>query len=234
MSGLLVGVPVLNRPQNAAPLVANLRETTPGVQILFLCSRGDRAEIEACDALCDYEGLDDVAVTIEAQVAGPGDFARKHNRGFRRAALEGFDWYMVAADDLTFHPGWWEACLARHDETGACVIGTNDGHNPNVMKGMYATHFLVNTDYAECGVIDDPTRILHEGYDHQSVDIEFCQTAIYRRTYAHAYAALVEHNHPHWDRAVMDSTYEKALRATAQDQALFNARRHMWRLGGRR
>ena len=221
MTGLLVGVPVLARPQNAAPLVANLRETTPGVQILFLCSRGDKAEIKACQSLG--------RTLIVGEMNDPGQWASKHNAGFRIAVDDGYEWYFCGSDDLTFHPGWWEACVARHDETGACVIGTNDGHNPNVVKGMYATHFLVNTDYAECGVIDDPTRILHEGYDHQSVDIEFCQTAIYRRTYAHAYAALVEHRHVHWGLAEMDSTYEKALRATAQDQALFNARRHMWR-----
>lgn len=226
MTGLLVGVPVLGRPQNAAPLITNLLDVTPDAELVFLCSNGDDEEIAACANLgwVEYVG----------GMADPGQFAKKHNHGFTLAVENGHDWYFCAADDLHFLPGWYQACLKAHEETGACVVGTNDMHNPNVVKGYYATHFLVNVGYAECGTIDDPTRILHEGYDHQSVDIEFCQTAIYRRTYAHAYAALVEHNHPHWDRAVMDSTYEKALRATAQDQALFNARRHMWRLGGRR
>ena len=217
----MVGVPVLGRPQNAQPISESIHASVHAAEVLFLCSLSDRAQIDAAYTWGD-------AIDVMPFAAGPGDFARKHNAGYRYAVDLNFDWYFVGADDLTFHPGWFEACMREHEHTGACVIGTNDLHNKNVQKGLYATHFLVHRDYLECGTIDEDGKILHEGYDHQSVDIEFCQTANYRGTYAHAFDAIVEHRHPHWGLAEMDATYEKALRRTHEDIALFNARRHMW------
>ena len=186
--------------------------SVPDASVLFLCSPGDTDEIAACRISW---------TEVVPWKPGPADFAKKINHGYRLAIEHEYDWVFAGADDLTFATGWFEACMKLHDQTGACVIGTNDLHNPNVKKGLYATHFLVHRDYLECGTIDEPGKILHEGYDHQSVDIEFCQTAVYRGTYAHAFDAVVAHNHPHWGLAPMDSTYEKALRKTSGRSGAF-------------
>ena len=226
LPSLLVGVPVLARPQNAAPLVDNLIETTPSAALVFLYSPGDSAEEDACEALLSSN----VHVVPMIFPAGPGDFAKKHNFGFLYAYDSDYDFYFVGADDLTFHPGWYEACLDAHAKTGACVIGTRDLGNQRTMNGWHSTHFLVHRDYLECGTIDEAGILLHEGYDHQFCDDECIQTARWRRTYA-ASQAVVEHRHPHWGKAAMDATYEKALRATHADQALYESRRHMFGRG---
>lgn len=222
---LVIGIPVLARPQNAAKVAESIRTTAPDAEIMFITSRGDKAEITACKQLASDAAID--VITVGGKTDS-GQFAAKHNEGLRVAIGRGATWYFCGADDLLFHPNWFEQCIAKHLQTGACVIGTNDLHNQNVVRGWYATHMLVHTDYLECGTIDEPGKILHEGYDHQSVDIEFCQTARFRGTYAHAVNARVEHLHVHWGLAEMDDTYTKALRATHADQALLRSRQHLW------
>ncbi len=222
-ASLLVGVPVLARPANAAAAAANLRETTPGARLLFIATPGDLAELAAIDET----GEDLLVVTWPA---GRGDFARKHNAGYRLAVEEGFDWYFVGADDLTFHPGWLEACLAAHEKTGACVIGTKDLGNARTMNGWHATHFLVHRDYADCGLIDRPGMLLNEDYAHEFCDDECIATARWRGTYSGS-AAVVEHRHPDWGKAEWDDTYRKAQAGRLEDQQLFNARRQMFARG---
>lgn len=230
LPSLLVGVPVLGRPQNAAPLVANLCETTPSADVLFICSPGDNDEIEACVAVTLEQDTEGFLVT--GWEPGPADFARKQNAGYEYAVTNGYDFYFCGADDLRFQSDWYLRALIAQGKREACVVGTNDLHNQNVIKGWYATHFLVHRDYLACGgVVDDPTKLLCELYDHQAVDLEFCGTARWRRTYVHAFDSRVEHLHPHWRLAEMDDTYTKALRATQEDQALYMSRRHLWNDG---
>lgn len=227
MTALLVGVPVLGRPQNAAAVAANLREATPGAHIYFLCSLDDEAQQGAC---LDAMTKDDL-LSVMPEPAGLGDFAKKHNTGYRTAVAGDYEWYFVGADDLVFHPGWFDRCLEAHRKAGACVIGTRDLGNPRTANGWHSTHFLVHRDYLECGTVDEPGKLLHEGYSHEFVDDEAVQTARARRTYATS-QAVVEHLHPDWGKAEWDDTYRKAQSGRAADQALFHSRRHMW--NGRR
>ena len=224
MTRLLIGVPVLNRPANAAPLVTSLSETTAEATLLFLLSPEDRPELLAVDEL--------LAERVRGQVMpfgpGRGDFARKHNFGFALALAEGFDWYFVGADDLRFHPGWFEACMLEQRKSDACVIGTNDLGNVRTSRGQHSTHFLVHTDYLECGTVDEPGKLFHERYWHEFTDDECVQTAKVRRTYAHAHNAIVEHLHPDWHKAARDSTYELAQAHRREDSALYHSRKSLW------
>jgi len=215
---LAILIPVLDRPQRVEPLIESVNACTPEANLLFLCSPGDAAEIEAVKA----SGANHVVVPWPC---GPGDFARKQNYGFAQTEEE---WVFCGADDLVFHHGWFESCMATHHRSRACVIGTVDKGNWRTVSGQHSTHFLVHRDYLECGTIDEPGKIFNESYDHQWTDDECVQTAMWRGTYAHAHTAIVEHQHPHWGTATMDQTYEKATRATAQDQALYESRKHLW------
>ena len=192
-------------------------------ELVFICNQDDAAEIEAVHA----EGYEPRIVPWSA---GPGDWAKKLNHAFL-IYREHHEWCFLGADDLAFRHGWIEACLRAHRRTGACVIGTNDLGNPRVSKGFHSTHPLVHRDYLECGTVDEDGIILHPGYDHQFVDDEFIQTARMRGTFAFARDAVVEHLHPHWGKAEMDATYEKALAHTHADAALFGDRRHLWLRG---
>lgn len=214
-------IPVLGRPDRVNPLADSFHEATPRGRLFFLCSPDDFDEIDAVVEAGEHPHI----VTWKP---GCGDYSRKTNWGFRRAVSMGFEWMLLGADDLAFQAGWLEAALAVHVETGACVVGTNDGHNPKVLAGQHATHPLVHRDYLECGTVDEGRKILHEEYDHQWVDNEFVETAQSRGTYAHAHEARVEHLHPIWGHGEMDATYTKAMKHGARDQALYLARRHLW------
>lgn len=218
-----VGIPVLARPERVQAVADSLRASVLHARLhpLFIASPGDAEELSALErAGEDY--------LVAGWEPGPGDFARKHNHAIRRCSTE---WYFIGADDLTFHRGWAELALATWIRTGACVIGTNDLGNRLTASGLHATHLLVHRDYLECGTVDEPGLLLHEGYDHTYVDNEFVETARARGTYAHAEDSIVEHLHPLWGKAQQDTTYQRGREGASADARLFQKRRPLW--GGR-
>lgn len=223
MRKVLVLVPVLHRPEHVSPLLGSLRASEGDVKIdeLFICSEDDPGEIGALSqAKARY--------IYAPAPPGPGDYARKMNHGFRWGVDHDYEWVLLAADDVSFHPGWAEAALRVHTETNACVIATNDLGNPEVMAGRHATHPFVSAEYLECGTIDEGGKILHEGYTHQFVDNEFCQTAQWRGTWAAAQDSHVEHHHHAWGKAETDEVYQKGEAGYAEDSQLYHSRKHMW------
>jgi hypothetical protein len=74
---IAVLIPVLDRPHRAQPLADAFREaTTVPYRLVFLCSLGDDAEYDACNATGE--------LTLRVPwAAGPGDWARKINHGYR-------------------------------------------------------------------------------------------------------------------------------------------------------
>ncbi len=223
MASLAVLVPVLARPHRAGPLVESLAAATEGHEwrAVFLCSPGDDAEIAACRET-------EADVLVAGWPAGRADWARKIGLGFRESSET---WVLMAADDLAFRPGWFDAAVRLHEVTGACVIGTNDLGNPRVVSGQHSTHPLVHRDYAECGTIDEDGQILHLGYHHNFVDDELVGTAKLWGTYAHSHDSVVAHEHPAWRKGEWDATYAKGQEHFAEDRALFNSRRHLWQTG---
>lgn len=215
MTDVAVIVPVLGRPANAERVAASLAAATPAdaYRLVFVCTPGDDAEISAARAT---EG-DVVVAPFEL---GPGDWARKINLGYRSTEEE---FVFLGADDLRFWDGWLERALEVAGADAADVIGTNDRGNPQVQRGQLATHALVRRSYAdERGTIDEPGKILHEGYFHNWVDAELTETAVSRGRFAFARRSVVEHLHPNWRKAEMDDTYRRAL-----DQRLFEADRRL-------
>jgi hypothetical protein len=228
---LAILIPVLGRPERAAPVIESALAATPDAFVLFLTSPGDGAEQDAID---DAGGRFEVVPWDP----GPGDYARKINYGFKLvtgrdpnwvpyaipAVTISHEWVFLGADDLIFHPGWYEACLRRAASTRACVVGTNDLGNARTATGQHSTHTLVNAGYWECGTVDESNRILHEGYEHEYVDDELVHTARWRSTYAHCPEAIVEHLHPDWGKGVEDATYAKARAGRSRDTRLYKRR----------
>jgi len=221
MNEIVVLVPVLNRPQNVKPLLESLRANSVSKPaVLFVCSPGDddsRHAITSCAA----------PYTVVAWSADRADWAKKleHGRGLTVQPL-----MLLAADDLRFHPGWDTALIdawRRHD---IGVMGTNDMGNPQVKRGLHSTHPCVRREYADCfGTVDDGELMLHQGYDHQFCDNELVETAMSRGCWYFCAASRVEHLHPSWKKAPLDSTYAKAFRDGKRDARLFRRRRALWR-----
>lgn len=221
---ITVQIPVLGRPHNAAPLIERLMSVSEcKVVPIFICSRGDTEQIEACNAT-------EAEVLIVSWEPGPGDFARKHNMCF--GAFDYAPYVFLGADDLEFTRGWDLHVLAVARKSGAGVIGTQDDANPLVKRGKHSTHSLVSRSYIEqVGGTwhDGPGSVYHEGYDHQYVDTELCMAAMEREEWAFARRSLVRHHHPLYrsierGKTPMDATYEKAMRGGKEDGVLFRER----------
>lgn len=229
LSRCAVIVPVLNRPQNAQPLVTSFLRSDADAYLWFVCSPGDKEQIDACYRLTQESGFDvSVSVLHIPTHPGPGDYARKIQRGYE-ATEEPL--VLLAADDLIFHPGWLEAVEAIADEYDCGVIGTNDMANPLVKRGLHSTHPVVRRCYIDKhgGVAGEPGTVYHQGYDHQWVDCELVETAKARGCYAHAHDAIVEHRHPLYDRKVAsDATYKKGQAKGSEDRRLYESRKHLW------
>ena len=209
-------IPMLTRAHRVAPLLESLRATSPTARPVFICSPDDTAVHNAIDTAGEER------ITVPGP--DPGDYARKINAGYRHTTEE---LMFLGADDLLFHPGWFEAALAEL-RPGIGVVGTNDLGNQRTATGKLSTHTMVTRDYADrFGTADGP-GLLHEGYWHEFCDNELIDTAKARGQYGHAPDAVVEHLHPLWGKAEPDAMYDAALRRMGQGYALWKKRRPLW------
>lgn len=215
---LLIIIPVFDRPHRAAPVLESAKAATPAASVLFVGNPGDEAEHEAVRAA----GGDLLVIEHERL---SGDYARKINTAYR---LTTHPLLFLAADDVHFHPGWFERVASRLGD-GIEVVGTNDLGNRRVMAGVHSTHTLVTRNYVDTqGTIDGPGEVLHEGYAHEYVDDEFIETAKMRGAFAHATDAIVEHLHPFWEKAPTDPLYDAHWQRMRMGRLVYNNRRHRW------
>ena len=211
-------MPVLRRPHRAAPLLRSIARATPFAHVVFIANPYDVPEHEAIIAA--RRNVAELEVTM---MCDAGNYAHKINAAVR-ATTESL--LFLGADDLEFHPGWFEAAVAYLDRAG--VVGTNDLCNRRVMRGEHATHSLLTRDYANRGTVDDESVVLHPGYAHEFVDDEFVATARARGEFAFAADAVVEHLHPMVGKAPMDELYAAQGARMVQGRRLFAKRRHLW------
>lgn len=210
-------VPVLGRPEQVKQVYRSITDATQSAhRVVFIFSPGDTA-IKAARGL----KADKLVATWEP---GRSDYAKKLGLGVHETHEE---WLFQGATDLIFHAGWDFQALRVARQSHAGVIGTNDLGNPEVKRGRHSTHSLISRDYLTRfgGTADNSGVMFSEVYDHQYTDNEFVDTARLRRQWAFARRSVVEHMHPHWHKAEMDDTYEKATRETQQDVRLYMKRR---------
>lgn len=224
MTSTAVLVPMLGRGHTAKPLAESLWATTTDARLVFLCTAGD----SACKPCQRVRGATTIIVPFPRE---NGDYARKVNYGV--SATEE-PWLFQGACDLRFHSDWLTAALMAAQRRRKRVVGTNDLGNRMVLKGRHSTHSLVARSYVEeIGTVDEPGKLLHEGYRHNFVDNELVQAAIHRHEFVFCAEAVVEHLHPNWGKGEWDDTYEIALDGEdmAIDRMLFMKRRRIWKLG---
>jgi glycosyltransferase involved in cell wall biosynthesis len=217
-SDLVILVPVLRRPHRVAPLAESVKACTPGARLIFVCTPGDDDEIAEVDRV----GCERILIPMEPD----GDYARKINAGYR---VTSEPLIFTAADDLRFHPGWFEAAAAKLADPDVGVVGVNDLGSRRVRAGEHATHFLVTRDYIDTqGVIDTPRAVFCEIYHHFFVDDEMVGTARYRNAWAVASDAVVEHLHHYYGKSEFDQTYQLGCAYSDEDKQRFEARLHLW------
>lgn len=209
---LAILVPVLRRPQNVAPLLASIEATTPDARVVFICDEDDHAERHAVKAA----GLKPLVIT--------GGYAEKITAG---VAATDEPLIFTAADDLRFHPGWYDKAHARLSGT-VKVVGVNDFCTLRVRQGTHATHFLMTREYAETPTIDGGPGPFCHLYDHSFCDDEFVATAQARGVIAFARDSVVEHLHHLNGKALDDETYRKGRERFDFDRNIFRSRGELW------
>lgn len=213
-------VPTLRRPHALEPLLDSLEANTPqGIyRVVFVLDHDD------AETYREIVRLSRPYVTVLIE---DGTYPRKINEACRTTDEP---WVLLTADDVRFHPRWWEETAgAREPEHLVGVIGTYDLHNRHTLSGKYATQILVARWYVEQGTIDEPGKVFHEGYHHNCIDVELCETAKARGAYVHAPLSVIEHLHPDHGNRPVDPTDEKGNRAHRDDdQALLRERRKLW------
>lgn len=214
MVDLAVVIPTYGRADKLEPLLENIAEATPPIyRVLFVVDPEDDPTWDVLERL-DADALEFA-----------GTFPQKTNAG---VAATSEPWALLAADDVRFHESWFEAAMA-HATEGVGVVGTNDLHNPAVQAGEYATQILVARWYIELGTIDEPGKVFWEGYRHNEVDRELCETAKARGAYVHASDSVIEHLHFTWGKSERDATYERGCLADPDgDAARFRERQALW------
>ena len=189
--------------------------------MVFACTPGDDATLDAVEA----EGHKPLLVPWQSK----GDYARKIQAGIDATSSP---YVFTGADDLKFHPRWFENA-ARYMDGTVGVVGTNDLCNRRVLAGDHGTHFLVARWYLELGTIDGDPHLFHHGYAHEFVDDELVGTAKKRGAWAHAPDSIVEHLHPMAEKAPMDELYA-AQRVRELRNICVSSRPRRSRLGDQR
>ncbi len=235
MTELAVLVPVLARPQNVAPLVQSFLAGCPeDSRLCFLSAADDEAEHGAIiDALCvaGEQGYEQRIVNFLC-LANDRTWPQRINAGVQSINA---DWYLCAADDITFEAGWWDATLLARNQ-GYGVIGTNDAHpgekgNPAVAAGCHTCHPLISRAYIdEFGTVDESGKVAYEGYSHWYVDNEIVRTAMARKQWIYVREAVIRHLHPYWrgtDNVPWDDTYTAGEANSHADQLVWESRIHL-------
>lgn len=212
MTELSILLPVLNRPHRVAPMLDTALAWTPQAEVLFIADPGDFEEI----AELEKQGASWITVD--------GGYAKKINEAIRRTSSP---FVFTGADDLLFHPGWFEAAKAEMTDKIGCV-GTQDLCNKRVLRGEHATHFLLARWYCELGTIDGQDGPIFEGYKHEYLDDELVKTAKFRGAWAFANDSIVEHLHPDAGKAPMDDLYAARPKRMKQGARLHRERAHLW------
>lgn len=217
MADVAIIVPLLRRPWRVAPLLGSITATTTVPhEVVFACTPSDLATIDAVRA----ERHDPLLVPWHPK----GDYARKIQAGIDATDSP---YVFTGADDLKFHPHWFENAAKLMDGTVG-VVGTNDLCSKRVMAGEHGTHFLVARWYIDLGTFDEPGVLFHHGYVHEFVDDELVGTAKKRGAWAHAADSVVEHLHPMNGGAPMDDLYAAQRSRMGRSKALYLRRRQQW------
>lgn len=219
-------VPVLNRPQNVRPLVESINGNTPDCQILFVYSR--RFEDVYLPIFKEvFDENDNVEFTL-CNISNPnGDYARKINLGLKYSCT---DWVFTGADDLKFHPNWFENAMKIATDN-IHVIGTQDLGNPRVLTGKHSTHSLVRASYArDWGLTAEHEKgmIYSSQYWHEFMDDELVGIAKARGIWKFSYDSVVEHLHPHWGKAPTDESYDEFQMRMIVGKNTMLSRRSRW------
>lgn len=216
LSSTAILIPTFNRAHKLVEVYNNARNSSPLVSAVYF--------------IVEKEDQESVGVLRSHRLPF---FYNERSRNYAGALNTAYlktteKYFFIGSDDLDFKPGWLEKCLEKM--TGRIkVVGTNDLHNQDVLKGIHATHFLIDRDYIKqhSGVVDQKNLVLSESYNHNWTDREFIEIAKMRQVFLPCLDAVVEHLHWSYGLSPNDETYSMQKSAN-HDIRLYRQRRPVW------
>jgi GT2 family glycosyltransferase len=201
-----VVIPSVNRPEQLKRNLEQLLTTAPDAEVVLVLQPEDKASRDVAK---------EFSVIVADQEPGVGPVAA-WNVGAAKTNAKNF---VLGADDLWFHDGWYEEALAQMAGVNNYgVVGLND---LSPWEGRLATHYMISRAYAVCewgGVIVCPH------YKHYFLDNEATERARRDERYVWAENAIAEHMHPAWKKAVVDDVYSLGQEQGKDDGAVFQRR----------
>jgi len=213
-------IPTLGRANALAPLLANLRETTPPIyRVCFVVDTADTETRQAIEAMAPAEDF--------CNVYRDGTYPVKVGAG---AAASAEPLIAPLADDVVFHAGWYEAAVARFEDPAVQVVGTLD-LTPATASGKNVTMPIVRRSYVDDpgAAYDEPGVLFHTGYHHNAVERELWQLAKHRGVAVFEPNSIIEHRHHSFGTREADDTDRKGNMANWDaDLALYHERERLW------
>lgn len=214
-------MPSLNRAgqlrRNAGDMLMQMPPVGVELIVVFAVQKTDRHTLAVVEKLADLWADSGTSIMIVRREPGT-TCVQGFNAGYGRVRHLA-DWYVLGSDDQVYKSGWLSEAIAVAEDTGAQVVGLNDGHTD---IGHYAPHYMMHRDFAERvmgGVMVPPV------YKSWWFDREVCEKAAALGLYAPAWAAHVEHRHPDWGTAVMDETYRGEWHKHDIDREVYERRK---------
>jgi hypothetical protein len=209
MVSMAILVPSRNRPQRLPALLSNIRATTAdSFGLYFAVTDSDSYELLAL-------------LGVPVWRTNPNWSAPERLQFLYEQSSE--DVVVVGSDDIQFFPGWWESgseVMAQVDGMVALTDSTNAIHSGCF---MFSRRYLTE----ESGAPDEPNVIGHRGYHHNYHDTELREVAESRGRFGRC-EGRADHLHHSITGTGFDETYARSTSWFAEDEALFNSRRHLW------
>jgi glycosyltransferase involved in cell wall biosynthesis len=227
---ITVIIPVLNRPKNVETFINSFVKNTDTsrADLLFVTSASCQEEIQEINK---FTGNITVAIAPDDVIS----WGKRINWGINYSNTHHHfstpaPWILCCADDVVFHPNWFEeAEKASVNFDG--IIGTNDLGHPATIGGWHTTHPIVSRNYVMTqGTMDEVGKFCHEEYFHNYVDVEMVHTAMKRGAWKHVPQCIIEHIHPAWNKALWDDVYEKGQEKMPLDRDLWTLRKQKFGL----
>lgn len=204
MSQIAIIIPTRRRAHLLPGLVESIRANTTAAYTIHLT-----VEREDVDTRAAAEKL-----IVNAIIGEYGSHVASANAGVRAT---GEPLFVVANDDVIFHPGWDVRALERMVPP-IKVVGINQGN------GVTTCFSLVDRSY----ITEHGGEFYYPGYLSQFCDTEVADLARARGVWADAPDALIEHCHWTLGKAEIDENYQQAIDSVAHDRQVYADRSHLW------
>jgi cellulose synthase/poly-beta-1,6-N-acetylglucosamine synthase-like glycosyltransferase len=205
-------VPTYKRTDNIIRTFEDLKDLD--AKIFFVCHETDKESLKMLQSLR-------VEIIIDTQTPSG---VNATNAGYWGS--DG-DLVVIGQDDFKWHDGWLEEALRVMNDTGAKVVGLNDGF---IGRHEHSVGWLLDRKYVEKNSlsIGHPNVIFNPDYVKNFSDNELNDTAKFRKVWAYAESALCEHLHPSFGKGKTDETYERPDKHFSEDFMLYHKRKHLF------